>query len=278
VSKEPHQAAQEKEAKMYRSTYLSWFRRLLILGAVVAGLTASAAGARLDPGTPPDVRDVASALSTTPATIVSRPPDVLDAATSVNAAAPDVFEREAAAHPYGRGLAPATSPIDRIIAQEQGRQHDLALFSLGFSAPTTSSDFLSTPPDVQDAMTALHSTPEGLKADSLRWQGIARTYSQLQSPDTASQSTSPIWEHQLHSPVTASQYPTPAGLKADGLRYQGIAQVYEQLQSDKAPVSGGSDFAWGDWAIGVGAGIGMALLLGIGLMVGRQQRHRVQPA
>ena len=39
---------------MYPSTYLNWFRRLLILGAVVAGLTASAAGARLDPGTPPD--------------------------------------------------------------------------------------------------------------------------------------------------------------------------------------------------------------------------------
>jgi hypothetical protein len=260
---------------MYPSTYLSWFRRLLILGAVVAGLTASAAGARLDPGTPPDVSDVASALST-PASIVSRPPDVRDAATSVNMAAPDVFERYAAAHPYGSGLSSAT-PVSRIIDQEQGRQRDLGLFSLGFSASTSSSDFVSTPPDVQDAMTALHSTPEGLKADGLRLQGIARTYMQLQSSNTASQSTSPTWEHQLHSPSTASQYPTPAGLKADGLRYQGIARVYEQLRSD-VPVSGGSDFAWSDWAIGVGAGIGIALLLGIGLVVGRQQRHRVQPA
>jgi len=76
---------------------------------------------------------------------------------------------------------------------------------------------------------------------------------------------------------TASQYPTPAGLKADGLRYQGIARVYEQLPSN-VPVSGGSDFAWSDWAIGVGAGIGIALLLGVGLVIGRQQRHRVQPA
>ena len=231
---------------MYPSTYLSWFRRLLILGAVVAGLTASAAGARLDPGTPPDVSDVASALST-PAMIVSRPPDVRDAASSVNVAAPDVFERYAAAHPYG--------------------------------FDTASSDFVSTPPDVQDVMTALHSTPEGLQADGLRYQGIARTYMQLQSQATASQSTYPTWAHQLHSPFTASQYPTPAGLKADGLRYQGIARVYEQLQPN-VPVSGGSasDFAWNDWAIGVGAGVGIALLLGIGLMVGRQQRHRVQPA
>lgn len=212
---------------MYPSTYLSWFRRLLILGAVVAGLTASAAGARLDPGTPPDVSDVASALSM-PASIVSRPPDVQDVATSMNVAAPDVFERYAAAHPYGSGLSSAT-PVSRIIDQEQGRQRDLGLFSLGFSA------------------------------------------------STASQSTSPTWEHQLHSPLTASQYPTPAGLKADGLRYQGIARVYEQLPSNVS-VSGGSDFAWSDWAIGVGAGIGIALLLGVGLVIGRQQRHRVQPA
>ena len=46
---------------MYSSTYLKWFRRLLILGAVVAGFTASAAGARLDRGTPPDVSDVLQA-------------------------------------------------------------------------------------------------------------------------------------------------------------------------------------------------------------------------
>ena len=216
---------------MYPSTYLNWFRRLLILGAVVAGLTASAAGARLDPGTPPD------------------------------AAAPDVFERYAAAHPYGSGLSSAT-PVSRIIAQEQGRQRDLGL---------------STPPEVQDAMMALHTTPEGLKADGMRLQGIARTYMQLQSQDTGSQSTYPTWAHQLHSPVTVSQYPTAAGLKADGLRYQGIARVYAQLQSN-VPDSGGSDFGWSDWAIGVGAGIGIALLLGIGLMVGRKQHHRVQPA
>ena len=218
---------------MFSSTYLSWFRRLLILGAVAAGLTASAAGARLDPGTPPDVRDVASSLAATPATIVSRPPDVRDVAISVNTAYPDAFERYAAAHRYGSGLTSATSPVDRIIVQEQGRQRDLGLFSLGLSASTT-------------------------KAEGLRAQGIA-----------------PTWEHQLHSPAAASQYPTPAGLKADGLRWQGIARVYEQ---QSVPVSGGSDFAWDDWAIGVGAGLGLALLLGIGLVIGRQQRHRVQPA
>jgi hypothetical protein len=170
---------------MYSSTYLSWFRRLLILGAVVAGLTASAAGARLDPGTPPDVRDVASSPA-----------------------------------------ASATSPVARIIVQEQGRRLDLGLFGLGPSASSV--------------------------------KGVA-----------------PTWEHQLHSPATASQNPTAAGLKADGLRWQGIARVYEQ---QSVPASAGSDFAWGDWAIGIGAGLGLVLMFAVGLMVGRQLRHRVQPA
>ena len=198
---------------MYSSTYLSCFRRLLILGAVVAGLTASAAGARVDPGPPPDVGDVASSLSATRATIVSRAPDVRDAATSVDTAYRDAFERYAAAHRYGSGPSSVTSPVDRIIVQEQSRQ---------------------------------------------RAQAIAST-----------------WEHQLHSPAAASQYPTAAGLKAEGLRLQGIARVYEQ---QSLPVSGGSDFAWDDWAIGVGVGLGLVLLLGVGLVIGRQQRHRVQPA
>jgi hypothetical protein len=263
--KGPHQAAPEKkEAKMYSSTYLNCFRRLLILGAVVAGLTATAAGAAVNTR-PPDVLmalhfkhedriygrtggDLGAVASTAsvPTTVVSRPPDVQDAAASVSAATPDVFERYATEHPYGFDL--------------------------------TSSELVSSPPDVQDAASALHSTPADLKADGLRVQGVSGT-----------------WEHQLHSPATTSQYPTLAGLKADGLRWQGIARAYEQ-QSDKAvrpddrpgplgvgeptsvAVAGGPGFDYDDWAIGIGTGLGLALLVGVGFMVGRQQRHRVQPA
>jgi hypothetical protein len=43
-------------------------------------------------------------------------------------------------------------------------------------------------------------------------------------------------------------------------------------------VSQSGGFAWGDWAIGLGSGMGLALLLGVGLVVARQYRHRVQPA
>jgi hypothetical protein len=252
---------------MYSSTYLKWFRRLLLLGAVVAGLTASAAGARLDPGTPPDVADVAFGLSNTPATDVSRPPDVRDVAGSVNTATADVFERYASAHPYGFGL--------------------------------TSSELVSSPPDVQDAASALHTTPAGLKADGLRWQGIADTYMQLQSVAPSEVVSSPPDVQDAASAL----HTTPEGLKADGLRWQGIAQAYQQggtpdpvtrilaqergrrldqgLFSTSTPTtkvvdSGGFD--WNDYAIGIGTGIGIALLLGVGMIVGRQQRHRMQPA
>src|SRR5262245_65365994 len=157
---------------MHSSTYLDRFKRLLLLGALVAGLTASAASAAIT-SRPPDVSDVAARLSLTQATVVSPPPDVRDAAASLSAVYPDVFERYAAAHPYGVDLAPT--------------------------------ELVASPPDVQDAAATLHATPA-------------------------------------------------------------------------TPGTGGSGFAWDDWAIGVGAGLGLALLVGIGLIVGRQQRNRMQPA
>jgi hypothetical protein len=101
---------------MQRSNYLNWFRRLLVLGAVVAGLTASSAMAVpiVDP------QDTGTANLSAP---VSRPPDIQDASNALYAptqagltadglrlqgiaqvyqqqtqAAPDVVERYAALH------------------------------------------------------------------------------------------------------------------------------------------------------------------------------------
>ena len=106
------------------STYYNWFRRLLILGAVVAtGVFASTAGAM--------PQDAATTNSAT--TEAVRPPDVQDSATALYStqaglkadglrlqgmaqvyrdlkATPDVFERYAAAHPFGQELS-ATSDL-----------------------------------------------------------------------------------------------------------------------------------------------------------------------
>jgi hypothetical protein len=53
-------------------------------------------------------------------------------------------------------------------------------------------------------------TPQGLKADGLRLQGIAQKYQEMQNG------------------------PTALGLKADGLRLQGLAQLYKRLESRPA--------------------------------------------
>src|SRR5215470_10434484 len=118
-AREPHLVAQEKEANQMKSstTYLNWFRRLVILGAVVGvGVFAATAGAV---GRPPDVQDVAASLSAD----VNRPPDIQDVATRMSAQTADVFERYAAAHPYGAGLSSseATRPPDiaDVAAQQK---------------------------------------------------------------------------------------------------------------------------------------------------------------
>jgi hypothetical protein len=165
---------------MQSSTHQARLRRLIVVGAVVAGIAVPAAAGSYN-GSPPDVRDAAAAA---------------------NPQIPDVLERYAAAHPYGAGLSAQSSPVDRIIAQEQGRRHDLGLFSLGL-ASRNGSTLVSRPPDVSDA----------------------------------------------------------AAVARDGV----------------SPAQSGG-FDWGDWAIGIGSGIGLVLLLSTGVAVGLQRRHRVQTA
>jgi hypothetical protein len=144
------------------STYLGWFKRLVILGAVIAGTTGSAAAA------------------------VGRPPDVRDAAT-VPAAAPDVFERYALAHPYGSGLSTREvqppdirdtaaaiaepSPVDRIVAQERGRHGDVGLLGPGPST-AQSSAVVVRPPDVSDAAESAATASTG-RGDGFDWADYA---------------------------------------------------------------------------------------------------------
>src|SRR6478736_4049329 len=113
------------------TTYLNWFRRLLVLGAVVAaGVITASAGAV---GRPPDVQDAATASQSTD---VSTPPDVQDFATALHQTPagliadglrlqgeaqvykqledyPDVFERYASAHPYGNGVSVSSTIVSR---------------------------------------------------------------------------------------------------------------------------------------------------------------------
>jgi hypothetical protein len=65
---------------------------------------------------------------------------------------------------------------------------------------------------------------------------------------------------------TRTGYPQPAtGLAAA----QGFSYA-----APTGTANGSGDFDWSDWAIGIGTGLGLALILGGGLLIGRQLRHR----
>jgi hypothetical protein len=234
---------------MKRSNYLIWFRRLAVLGAVVAGLTASAAGAApmLDPQDTP-ANPVAS--NTTPQGLRAdglRWQGIAKAyQQSRQAPVPDVFERYAATH---------ADPL------------------------------------------AGHTTALGVRADGLRWQGIAKAYQdneQAPVPDVFERYAA---THRLATAVGTerivddyfrdpSPVVTPAGdrIVDDSFRDPRPAVTpAERIVDDSfrdtaryvpSTSSGNHGLDWGDFGIGAGAMLGLALLvaaLGVGTAT---MRHR----
>jgi hypothetical protein len=138
------------------------------------------------------------------------------------------------------------------------------------TGPATVAAPVSRPPDVQDAATALHApTAAGLRADGLRWQGIAQVYGQLQAtPDVVERYAATHSAGAGTSAATASEASRPPDVSDTALavRY--------------APASTGrSDgFDWSSWAIGIGSGLGLVLIAGAALLMSRQLRHPVQTA
>ena len=175
---------------MRRSNPLTSFGRLLVLGAVVAGVTASAATAI----------------------------PVVD--------------------PQDSGTAPVAAPVSR-------------------------------PPDVQDAATAQHAaTVAGLRADGLRWQGIAKAYGQLKAaPDVVERyaATHDVGGR-LVGPASTVSRPPDVSDAALAVRY------------GSASTAKSDGFDWNDWAIGIGSGLGLALALGAVLLMSRQLLRPVQTA
>ncbi len=131
---------------MTKSTSLIWFRRLLVLVAVVAGATASAAGAA---GRPPAVQDAAT---TNLAALIS-PPDVRDAASESAVAVADAFERFVAAHPFGKGLSSALGEgLSSAQSAQVSRPPDIRDTALALGSQSTG---VGRPPDVDDTALAV---------------------------------------------------------------------------------------------------------------------------
>jgi hypothetical protein len=109
------------------------------------------------------------------------------------------------------------------------------------------------------------STPQGLKADGLRLQGIADRYVQmsgytqdgLRADGLRYQAMARAYQNR-----PAASFYTPQALKAEGLRWQMMAQAYAQPQ-----VVRDSSFDWG--AAGIGAiGVFVAMLCAAVLILG----------
>ena len=116
-----------------------------------------------------------------------------------------------------------------------------------------------------NAMSAGGTTPQGLKADGLRLQGIADRYVQMggytQDGLRADGLRYQAMARAYQSRPAASFY-TPQALKAEGLRWERMAQAYSQPQ-----VVRNSSFDWG--AAGIGAiGVFVAMLCAAVLFLG----------
>jgi len=109
------------------------------------------------------------------------------------------------------------------------------------------------------------STPQGLKADGLRLQGIADRYVQMSGYTQAGLRADGLRYQAMaraYESRPAASFYTPQALKAEGLRWQMMAQSYTQPQ-----VVSDSGFDWG--AAGIGAiGVFVAMLCAAVLILG----------
>jgi hypothetical protein len=108
-----------------------------------------------------------------------------------------------------------------------------------------------------NAMSVGGNTPQGLKADGLRLQGMAERYVQMRGYTQEGLKADGLRYQAMaraYESRPAASFYTPQALKAEGLRWQRMAQAYAQPQASRA-----SGFDWG--AAGIGALGGFVALL-----------------
>jgi hypothetical protein len=187
----------KEEAMFSTSTLRRLPVALAVAGAVCAFIVPQALAGGASKDSPPSAPTVAEMLARH-----FQHEDALYAPPRMKRlAVPDVFERYAAEHPFGRGV--------------------------------------SQPSDVFERYAASH--PYGKAAATPQRVGV------------------PVY--------------TPTMLAAHYNREDLLYNPRPSLPTNSGPpVSGGFD--WSDWAIGIGTGLGLALIVGGGLLMGRHLRHR----
>jgi hypothetical protein len=112
-------------------------------------------------------------------------------------------------------------------------------------------------------------TPQGLNADGLRLQGIARAYQQLHGYTPAALMADGLrWQGiaRAYQNRPAATFYTPQALKAEGLRWQATAQAYGVHKAPTVSSSSSSGFDWTDAGIGALGALGVAVFA-VGLII-----------
>jgi hypothetical protein len=214
---------------MKSSTYFNWFRRLLILGALVAGATASTAAAVANPEGGSSI----AVQHTTPLGLKA-----------------DGMRLQGIAQVYG-SLSTDALPTAQGLKADGLRWQGIAQT---YEQPESAGNF---------------PTQLGLKAEGMRLQAMARMYRQIQPVPDVVERFAAVHQDGAGVTSTAASVSRPPDVSDAALAVQyGSGSVG---QSSTA-------FDWGDWAIGIGSGLGLALLLGAGFLMNRQLNHRVQTA
>jgi hypothetical protein len=116
-----------------------------------------------------------------------------------------------------------------------------------------------------NALAAGGTTPQGLKADGLRLQGIADRYVQMRGYTQQGLKADGLRYQAMaraYESRPAASFYTPQALKAEGLRWQYLARAYAQPQ-----VIRDSGFDWSSAGIGA-LGLFGAILCGAVLILG----------
>jgi hypothetical protein len=123
------------------------------------------------------------------------------------------------------------------------------------------------------ASAATGETPQGLKADGLRWQAMANYYIHMRGTTPLGLKADGLRYQAMarfYANRPAASFYTPQALKAEGLRWQAMGRFYTAQSASSR--SGSSGFDWGSAAIG-GAGT-IVIVLGAGLLVFGVRRLR----
>jgi hypothetical protein len=116
-------------------------------------------------------------------------------------------------------------------------------------------------------------TPQGLKADGLRLQGMAERYVELRGTTQAGLIADGLrWQAMAnaYNNRPAASFYTARQLRAEGLRWQAMARAYAQPQTASAR---GSSFDWGAAGLGAAGVFVVMLCIAVAIMGVRRVRE-----